>query len=246
MKTMQDSYCRKQTKKRLIQIFPALIFFFIAAACGVLFASLLRADKTGWEYTDYFKLAVSAVIAAAGLILGLYEIYTGMRDALFPANSRLAKSIRAQLPGPDADLGVEELFGIVDRDLNEHGIWFSGARAAVGHEWVLGDDAVYIPRIRVACGRDEISRSNGGSRSSRVVAFYLLDDRKKPHSKVLYNPNELKAFLDCLKLRAPDVFFCSYQEYLSYRAKSDIEWEEVLQGFRHRKNEREIKKWGNE
>lgn len=243
MENTQVSYCRQRTKKRLGQIFPALIILFIAVACGVTFAVRFRSDKTGWGYTEYVGLIVSAVIAAGGLIVGVYEIYTGIRDAFLPARSRLAKSIRSQLPGPDTGLGVKELFAIVDRDLYEQGIWFSGDRAAVGHEWVLGDDAVYIPRIRVACGRDEIAihRSNGGSRSSRVVSFYLLDDRKQAHSTELRNPDELRAFLDCLKLRAPDVLFCSYQEYLSCRVGSDIEWDEVLRGFQHRKNEREIR-----
>ena len=112
-------------------------------------------------------------------------------------NSRLAKSIRAQLSGSYADLGVEELFDIVDRDIREHGIWFGGDRAAVGLEWVLGDDAVYIPRIRAACGRDEIvNRSGSGNRLSRVIAFYLLDEQKQVHSATLHSPDELRAFLD--------------------------------------------------
>lgn len=239
----QTDYCRQRTKHRLNQIFPALIILFIAVACGVSFLVNLRSDKTGWKYTDYFSMAVSAFIAAAGLIIGGYDFYTHIRDAFFPAKSRLAKSIRSQLPAQAADWSTEQLFALVDRDIYEHGIWFGGERAAVGQEWILSDDAVSIPRIRVACGRDEIMtrRFSGGARLSRMVAFYLLDDRKQAHSTVLHNPDELKAFMDCLKLRAPDVLYCSYQEYLSCRAGSDIEWDEVLCGFRHRKNERELR-----
>ncbi|MCM1104330.1 MAG: hypothetical protein NC409_09505 [Clostridium sp.] len=241
MEKKQDSYCRERTKRRLGQIVPAFIILFIAAACGVNFAVSVRADKTGWQFTEYLKLVVSAVVAVGGLILGSHELVTGIRDGLFPGRSRLAKAIRSQLPAQNAGLNAEELFGIVDRDLYENGMWFAGDRVGVGREWVLGEDAVFIPRIRVACGRDEIVTRRSGGGSSRIVACYLLDDQKQTHSTELHDPDELKAFLDCLKLRAPDILFCSYREYLSYRAGSDIEWEEALRGFRHRKNEREFR-----
>lgn len=243
MEKKQDSYCRQRTKRRLGQIVPAFIILFIAVACGVTFAVSVRADKTGWQFTEYLKLVVSAAVAVGGLILGSHELVTGIRDALFPGRSRLAKAIRSQLPAQNAGLSAEELFGIVDRDLYENGMWFAGDRVGVGQEWILGEDAVFISRIRVACGRDEIvsRRSGSGGQSSRIVACYLLDDQKQPHSTELHDPAELKAFLDCLKLRAPDILFCSYREYLSYRAGSDIEWEEALRGFRHRKNEREFR-----
>ncbi|MCM1537555.1 MAG: hypothetical protein NC254_04065 [bacterium] len=241
MEKKQDSYCRERTKRRLGQIVPAFIILFIAAACGVNFAVSVRADKTGWQFTEYLKLVVSAAVAAGGLILGFRELAAGLRDGLFPGRSRLAKAIRSQLPAQNAGLNAEELFGIVDRDLYENGMWFAGDRVGVGREWVLGEDAVFIPRIRVACGRDEIVTRRSGGGSSRIVACYLVDDQKQTHSTELHDPDELKAFLDCLKLRAPDILFCSYREYLSYRAGSDIEWEEALRGFRHRKNEREFR-----
>ncbi len=239
---MQESYCRKRTKKSLKRIAWALVGFMIALTCGVTFMVRFRSDKTYWVTTDYVSLIVAAFLAAAGFFFGLYEFCTGLRDVFFPAKSSLAKSIRAQLPRPDTGMDVEELFAIVDRDLYEHGIWFNGEKAAVGQEWVLGEDAVYIPRIRVACGRDDIVTHGTGSRvqSSRVIAFYLLDDRKKAHSTAFHSPDELRAFLDCLKLRAPDVYVCSYQEYLSCRGSSDIEWEKTLREFQHRKNEREF------
>lgn len=239
---MQQSDCRRQTKKSLRRIVSALIGFFIAATCSVTFAVRLKEDKTYWEYTDYIALVVAAALAAAGLVFGMYELVTGIRDVFFPAKSRLAKSIRAQLPGPDTGLGVEELFGIVDRDISQNGIWFGGNKAAVGQEWVLSDDAVLIPRIRAACGRDEITTHGTGSgvRSSRRIACYLLDDQKQTHRVDFHQPDEVRAFLDCLKLRSPDIFFCSYREFLSCRT-SEMEWEKMLRDFQHRKNEREFR-----
>lgn len=239
---MYGNYCRQQTKKGLRRIASALIGFFIAVTCGVTFAVRLRSDKTYWEYTDYAALVVAAALAAAGLVFGLYELATSIRDVFFPAKSRLAKSIRVQLPGSDTGRSVEELFGIVDRDISQNGIWFGGNKAAVGQEWVLSDDAVWIPRIRVACGRDEITTHGTGSgvRSSRIIACYLLDDQKQAHRVDFHQPDEVRAFLDCLKLRSPDIFFCSYQEYLSCRT-SEMEWEKTLRDFQHRKNEREFR-----
>lgn len=239
---MQQSYCRQKTKKSLRQIVSALIGFFVAITCGVTFVVRLRSDKTYWEYTDYIALVVAAALAAAGLVFGMYELVTGIRDVFFPAKSRLAKSIRAQLPGPDTGLGVEELFGIVDRDISQNGIWFGGNKAAVGQEWVLADEAVFIPRIRAACGRDEVTTHGTGSgvRSSRRIACYLLDDQKQTHRVDFHQPDEVRAFLGCLKLRSPDIFFCSYREFLSCRT-SEMEWEKMLRDFQHRKNEREFR-----
>lgn len=239
---MQQSDCRRQTKKSLRRIFSALIGFFIAVACGVTFMVRLRSDKTYWEYTDYAALIVAAALAAAGFAFGLYELAVCIRDVFFPEKSRLAKSIRAQLPGPDTGRSAEELFGIVDRDISQNGIWFGGNKAAVGQEWVLSDDAVLISRIRAACGRDQITthRTGSGVRSSRIIACYLLDDQKQTHRVDFYQPDEMRAFLDCLKLRSPDIFFCSYQEYLSCRT-SEMEWERMLRDFQHRKNEREFR-----
>ena len=81
--TKQNRYCMQRTKKGLGRIFPAFIILLISAACGVTFAVRLRSDKTDWGYTDYFALAVSAILAAGALVLGVYEIYNGIKDALF-------------------------------------------------------------------------------------------------------------------------------------------------------------------
>ena len=49
---------------------------------------------------------------------------------------------------------VEELFAMVDRDIQENGQWFG--RVAIGEEWVFGDDVSAISRIRGVFPRDEI------------------------------------------------------------------------------------------
>lgn len=239
----EEGYCLQRTRRRLARLLWAFLYLVIGIACGVTFVVQMMSDRADWELTDYAVLAAMAVISIGALIMGIYEAYTDIRDALFPEKSRLAKSIRSQLPFPDSAPSVQELFAMVDKDIKEHGIWFD--RVAVGQEWVFGDDVSYIPRIRVVFGRDEIKthHSNGRTQTSRIIELYILDDRKQVQTTALRNPNELKALLDCLELYAPDALFRPYSEYFAYCGKSDIEWENLLREFQHRKNEREIAAW---
>lgn len=236
-------YCLQRTRQRLTRLLWALLYFFIAVCCGVFFGVTFMEDRAGWGMEEYAKLIVSCIAAVVFLICGIYETYTDIRDAVSPANSRLARSIRAQLPYPDAAPGVRELFAMVDNDIRENGQWFD--QVAVGREWVLGDEVSYIPRIRAVFGRDEIRYHQSGDRSQarRIIGIYILDDRKRTQITDLRNPNELKALLDCLKLRAPGALFRPYKDYASFNGMSDMEWENVLREFQHKKNEREFAAW---
>ena len=113
---------------------------------------------------------------------------------------------------------------------------------AVGREWILGDDVTYIPRIRAVFGRDEIQRRqvNGRTVTGEVVQLYIIDDRKQVQATGLRNPNELKALLDCLRLRAPDALFLPYEQFTDYAAKSREEWDTVNREFQIRKANREM------
>lgn len=241
-----EGYCLQRTRQRLTRLLWALLYFFIAACCGVFFGTTFVEERTGWGMEEYAKLVVSGIAAVVFLICGIYEAFTDIRDAVSPANSRLARSIRAQLPYPDAAPDVKELFAMVDKDIRENGQWFD--HVAVGQEWVLGDVVSYIPRIRAVFGRDEIRyhQSGGRSQARRVIGIYIMDDRKRTQITDLRNPDELKALLNCLELRAPGAIFRSYKEYASFNGMSDIEWENVLREFQHKKNEREFAVWEEE
>uniref|UniRef100_UPI004056C055 small multi-drug export protein n=1 Tax=Agathobacter sp. TaxID=2021311 RepID=UPI004056C055 len=236
----EEGYCLQRTRRRLARLVWAALFLFIGIAVTAVFVFQVQADKSGWEIMDYVVLVISGGVGLGGIIAGLYEGYTDIRDALFPARSRLAKSIRSQLPSPDEGLDVRELFAMVDRDIQENGQWFD--RVAVGREWVFGDDVTAISRIRAVFGRDEIIRRyvNGRTQRTRVIELYILDDRQQLQMTGLRNPSELESLLTCLKLRAPDALFLPYSQYLDYCGKSEDEWADLNREFRIRKGQREL------
>ena len=142
----QGGYCLDRTRKRLARLVWSALYLFLAAGCGVVFFMGLGEDKSAWGLKDWAIEIVSGGGFAIFVLCCLYETYTDLRDAFFPAKSRLARSIRSQLPYPDEAPPVEELFAMVDRDIQENGQWFG--RVAIGEEWVFGDDVSAISRIR--------------------------------------------------------------------------------------------------
>ncbi len=238
------SYCREKTQSRVLSLWMAALFLFMALALGVYGYVELQADQSEWGYMEYVKLVIGLGGAVLFLISGIYTAYTSLRDALFPGKSTLARSIRSQLPYPDEAPDVRELFAMVDRDISANGKWFDNV--AVGKEWVLGDMASYIPRIRVFFGRDEIKRrtsGNGRTQITRILELYILDDRRQCQITTLHNPNELKMLVDCISLRAPEALCRPYSEYAAWCQKSDMEWEDMLREYRVRQGEKELKEF---
>lgn len=234
------NYCRDITRKKLLSLWLAALFLFCAIAVGVYGWTEFHADKSAWDYMEYGKLVIGWLGALLFLVLGISTAYTALRDAFFPEKSALARSIRSQLPYPDGAPGVQELFAMVDQDIGANGQWFD--KVAVGKEWVLGEVAAYIPRIRVFFGRDEIRSRRSGERvnTTRIIELYILDDRRQSHIMTLNNPRELPPLLDCISLRAPDAICRPYSEYSSWCRKSDMEWENMLREYRVRQGEREM------
>ena len=187
------------------------------------------------------RLAVSGVLGPTAVLGGFYLIYVGVRDAFFPEKSVLAKSIRSQLPFPDEAPPIGKLFAMVDSDICDNGLWFD--RVAVGREWVLGDEASYIPRIRAVFGRDEIQsrRTGNTTTTTRILQVYIMDDRHQVQVSDLKTPSELPMLLDCLKLRAPDALFMPYAQFVNYNSMDDGEWETVERDYRSRKAKRASK-----
>ena len=166
-----NSVCLKRTRKKLINLLWAALFLFVALALLAYSAACWTSGRSHWEIKDWAVAILSTVLGLTALAAGLYESVTSIRDAFFPSKSRLAKSIRSQLPYPEEAPPVKKMFAMVDKDIMENGVWFD--RVAVGREWVLGDDAAYIPRIRAVFGRDEIQRRRGWGRQLCVGPVLL-------------------------------------------------------------------------
>lgn len=232
----QGGYCLDRTRKRLARLLWSVLYLLLAAGCGVVFFMGFGEEKE--EIADWAVWIVSGggFLLFAGCCL--YETYTDLRDALFPAKSRLAKSIRSQLPYPDEAPPVEELFAMVDRDIQENGQWFD--RVAIGKEWVLGDDVSSIARIRGVFYRDEIKvrYTNGRRQSARIIELYIVDDRQQIQSTGLRKPSELQAAVNCLRLRVPEALFDDYRHMSDFTGQSEEEWQATNRSHLRRRDQR--------
>lgn len=233
----QGGYCRDRTRKRLARLVWSLLYLLIAAGCGVVFFMGFGEEKE--EIADWAVWIVGGGGFAVFLVCFVIETYMDLRDAFCPAKSRLANSIRSQLPYPDEAPPVDELFAMVDRDIQANGQWFD--RIAIGREWVLGDDVSSIARIRGIFPRDEIKshHTNGRRQSYRVIELYLVDDRRQVQSTGLRKPAELQAAVDCLRLRAPEAYVGDYASgWTSFIQQSDEEWQALERSYLRRRDQR--------
>ena len=232
----QGGYCLDRTRKRLARLLWSVLYLFLAAGCGVVFFMGFGEEKT--EISDWAVWIVSggAFVLFAGCFL--YETYTDLRDAFCPAKSRLARSIRSQLPYPDEAPPVGELFAMVDKDIEANGQWFD--RVAIGKEWVLGDDVSAIPRIRGVFSRDEIKvhYSNGRRQSARIVELYIVDDRRQVQTTGMRKPAELQAAVTCLRLRAPEAHFDDHACMARFLDCTEEEWQSRERSFQRRRDQR--------
>lgn len=182
----------------------------------------------------------AGAISVCVLAGGVYESYTALRDALFPAKSAIARSIRSQLPYPDEAPDVSRLFAMVDGDIGANGLWFG--QVAIGKEWVLGDEASYIPRIRGIFTKDETHRyrSGGRTQTSRILQLILVDDRWQVQITGFSAAQDLYAAADCLRLRIPDAVRGDNDQYMDFIAKDEDARERFLREFRIRLEQRKL------
>ncbi|MDE7299934.1 MAG: hypothetical protein K2N94_14130 [Lachnospiraceae bacterium] len=229
-----EGYCLSRTRKRLSELLWALLLLFIGAALSVFFFVELKQGSEPREPKDYLSLALSGVGGAAMLLFGLWAGWCAVRDTFFPARSALAKSIRGQLPYPEDAPPVEELFAMVDRDLKENGEWFDAV--GIGREWVLGDQACRIDRIRGIFAVDELHQrhTQTGVRTNRSLQLVLFDDRWQTASTTFTQPGELRAAAEYLSLRVPAAARGGRSQYLNFLAMDDIERERFELEFRRK------------
>ena len=240
----EGSCCLDRTRKRLARLGWSVLYLLFAAAGGVCCYmqyqewQAIQSEWDAWGVEDWaFTIFCAGLCLVCG-VLFFVETYMDVRDAFFPAKSRLAKSIRSQLPYPDEAPPVEELFAMVDKDIRENGQWFG--RIAIGREWVFGDDVTAISRIRGVFPRDEIvTRHAGGRRQThRIMELWIVDDRRQVQVTDLRRPDDVKAAADCLRLRAPEAFFDSYKNMSDFTGQSEEEWQATNRSVTRRRDQR--------
>ena len=217
-------YCLRRTRGRLVLALWGLLALALGAGAVLLWPEYWSPDRAGWAWRDYLNLALCAGAAVAGPVAGLALIWLGLRDAFFPAKSRLARSIREQLPYPEEAPPVEELFRMVDQDLAEHGEWFG--KLGIGSRWVLGQEATDLERVRGVFGRNETRTCHSGGRTRvvRTIQLWLVDDRQHRRCTDLADAGQLEGAMDCLRRRVPQAVFGVYDSP-EYRRLADADEE---------------------
>ena len=239
-----EGYCLSRARGRLSMLLWAVLFFALAVALGVFFYVSL--GQSGAERTaeDYVSLAVSLAGAAALSGLGVYSGFVALRDSFFPEKSGLAESIRNQISFPDGYSSVKELFAVVDRDLRENGRWFE--KVGIGKEWVLGDYANRIDRIRGIFAVDEAHRrtTQTGVRVSRTLQLVLVDDGFRRNATDFKSPKELKAAAECIALKAPGARRGGQKECVAFCGMEEGRREAFEREFMHKKRQKELEAGG--
>ncbi len=233
---VEEGYCLSRTRRRISWVLWGLLWLVLAAGLFAVCYMGFQQDRTYWETSDYVTLAVSGVGGALLLLLGIYMGCTGARDTFFPGKSALANSIRGQLPYPDEAPPVEELFAMVDKDLEANGRWFDSM--GIGQEWVLGELASRIDRIRGIFVVDETRTRHSGGRAttSRVLQLVLVDDRWQKHITDFKKPQELRAAADCLALRVPEARRGTNSQWSAFWSMDESEREDFERDFRQKQN----------
>lgn len=235
---ISEGYCLSRTRKRLTWLIWAFLLLVVSVSLFCLLKVWLEQDKTYWETMDYVKLAVCGAGGPLLLIGGLYLGYTAVRDTFFPARSALAQSIRNQLPYPDSSPPVDELFAMVDQDLMKNAQWFGPV--GIGQEWVLGDGANKIDRIRGIFVVNKIHQhhTQTGIRTSRNMELVLIDDCWQRTVTSFNNLKDLQAAADCLALRVPEARRGANSENIDFWTMDEAAREDFEREFRQKQNRR--------
>lgn len=230
-----EGYCLSRTRKRLTWLIWALLVLLGAAGLLCMLYVGLQQDRAYWDAADYATLAFCGAGGPLLLVGGLYLSYAAIRDACFPGKSSLAKSIRGQLPYPEEAPEVEALFAMVDEDLKENGRWFGPV--GIGQEWVLGDGANRIDRVRGIFVINEIHRhqTQTGTRTSRNMELVLVDDRWRRTGTSFRNLRDLQAAADCLALRVPEARRGGGSQCSAFLAMDEEDRETFERDFRRKR-----------
>ena len=208
----EEGYCLQRTRGRLIGLIPAAL---LAVGGGLAIWFFAVAETMPYE-AERLKEEISfgyyliPVVGAGAILVGLFLAYQSLRDALHPEKSTLARSIRDQLPYPEEAPPVKELFAMVDQDLKQNGQWCG--KLGVGREWVLGDEASSIPRIRGVFSRVERHTRHAGKRTQVTYLYeiWIVDDRRQQQVTSLRSKREVEEAMDCLRRRVPAAVFGEY------------------------------------
>lgn len=196
MNTTNYSYCRSRCRSQLKIGFFGLA---LSAFCAACFIAIVKYDVV---FTDEFTTTVAKFALPFVFLLGVFLMLMGFRDALFPEKSTLAKSIRQQLKYPDESTSADELFAMVDKDIEKNGKWFGNL--AIGKEWVFSDSVMKIDRIRAAFYK--IEREIHNNRSSVTFILTLVDNKRNEKSFYMKSEDAMMTAYQMIGVLVPGVY----------------------------------------
>lgn len=220
----QGGYCMERAHKCLAYVLLGVLFLALAAILAAYAWLTYQGPSPNMVY-----VIGSSVGSIVCLIVGIYETFANLRDALFPSKSRLANSIRSQLPFPYEAPDVKELFAMVDQDMEKNGLRFD--RLMIGKEWVLGDEASYIPNMRGAFIDHTVRLSSNGG-NAHIIILCIVDNRRQVQVTELRDPREIGNIITCLQMRAPGIVVGNDAQYKEFCSIPDVEWE--MMELKHR------------
>lgn len=229
-----DGYCMAHLRKKLPFALIGLLFIVLGAGGAVYAWAMYNESPVEWS-----NVIGGMVVALLGVVVGVCQIVVVVRDACFPEKSALAQSIRSQLEYPDEAPDVVELFSMVDNDIAQNGVWFGPL--AVGKEWVLGDEASCLARVRGIFYVDEIHHhhSSNGTKSSRILQLILLDDRRQTQTTDFLSPDDLEGAVLFLRECLPDAFYGKKAQMESLLKQTDEQWYQTEAALAQQRAERE-------
>ena len=235
----EERFCLRRTRGRLKELILAALLLAGGALCLYFFYLGQTLPGEVERLDDQMRIFyyLCPLLGAGMVLIGIFLAYRSLRDTLVPEKSTLAQSIRNQLPYPEEAPPVRELFAMVDQDLRENGLWCG--RLGIGKEWVLGDEASRIPRIRGVFSRSERHTRSAGKRTvvTYLYEVWIVDDRREQQVTSLRSQKELDDAMDCLRRRVPAAVFGTYssREYndLIYAREDDQQYAQE-QAYRQR------------
>lgn len=201
----QSVSCHDRNKDYYVKwcwIYAVVMFLALPADVVTFFLG----DGMGWIH---IPLTLVGLFALCKWVICLLSIF-------HPEYGKLGRSLRRYSDG-SIHTNVSSMFELIEKDIHENGRQFG--KVWVGKEWVLGDEAMRIDRIR---GIFDLRQWN-----TQRMDYYicLIDDLKNDQTTELILEVEMNRLYSYLTSIIPYARRGTYKDYMNFFRMSDAEME---------------------
>lgn len=229
MDTTSFSYCRSRCRGQIKFGLFGLALGIVSAAS---FIAIIKYDVV---FTDGTTTTIAKFVLPFVFLFGMLLMFLGFRDALFPAKSTLADSIRSQLKYADEATSVDELFGTVDNDIEKNGKWFGNL--AIGKEWIFSDTVMNIDRVRAAFYK--IEREFNNNRTTVTFILTLIDDKRQDQNFYMKSEDAMMTAYQTICVMVPEIYTGPRKKFIKM---SDTDYNTFEAEFKEKQQNREAQK----